>query len=220
MAQIVGVVLAGGEGRRLGQPKGQLQVEGQSLAERAVSVVWPFCASVLVSIRAGARTPAQGFPVVEDAPGPGRGPLAGIDAAFRATGTADLLVLACDYPRVDAWLVRRLLALATDPSADLVMVTDSGGRDHPLVGLWRRSAAPAVAEAMERQDYAIRALLPDLRLKRLGQAEFTGADLDQALLNVNWPADLEHLGLAGSVAEPQDDPAPERDGDEPSERQR
>ncbi|HXV76499.1 MAG TPA: molybdenum cofactor guanylyltransferase [Candidatus Polarisedimenticolaceae bacterium] len=192
MPQTVGVVLAGGRGDRLGRTKGDLAIDGNSLAERAASLLWPLCGSVLISIADGMANPAPDYPVVVDRPPPGRGPLVGIDAAFAATGDADLLVLACDYPRVSQSLMRRLAshAAATD---DLVMMTDFAGRDHPLVGLWRRAVAGVVRRAVETGRYKVRALLLELRVRRIGPAEFPGVDLDRVLLNVNSPEELARL---------------------------
>src|SRR5262245_53002815 len=100
MGQLIGVVLAGGEGRRMGAPKGGIAFEGMSLAERAARTLRPVCGSVLVSIARGQPNPAPAYPYVEDETPTSRGPLAGILAAFASTGKADLLVLACDYPWV------------------------------------------------------------------------------------------------------------------------
>jgi len=193
MAQLVGVVLAGGEGRRMGRDKASLVLAGQSLAERAASVLWPFCASVLVSVRPGVPSPVSRCPAVEDADASGRGPLAGISAAFAATGAADLLVLACDYPRVDDSLIRGMLEQASD-TADLSLLMDATGRDHPLVALWRRSAQGAVGEALAERQYRVSTLLGDLNVQRLGVDAFPAIDLKRSLINLNWPSDLDALG--------------------------
>jgi molybdopterin-guanine dinucleotide biosynthesis protein A len=127
-----------------------------------------------------------------DPPPAGRGPLVGIDGAFEATGDADLMVLACDYPLATPSLMRALTEQMSEED-DLVMMTDYAGRDHPLVGVWRRRAAPAVRRALERRQYKVRGLLVDLAVRRLGPAELRGVDLDRVLLNVNRPEDLDVL---------------------------
>ena len=192
MAKPIGLVLAGGRGRRMGRSKGDLIVEGQGLALRAARVLQPLCRGVLISLRPDAPNPAPGFAVVEDPPPEGRGPLAGIHAAFEATAEADLLVLACDYPRVEMDLLERLLERAADP-ADLVVLTDETGRLHPLVGLWRRGMALAVAQALESGCYRVGSLLERDGAQRLGPAEFPEIDLGRALVNLNLRADLDSL---------------------------
>ena len=189
MGQKVGVVLAGGQGKRFGRTKGDLLMDGTTLAQRAASALWPHCGSVLISVAQGAANPAPDWPVVEDFPPPGRGPLAGIAAAFAATSGADLLVLACDYPRVGADLIGALAKLSLD-EFDLVMPTDGTGRDHPLVGLWSRRMQPLVNDALDDGRFRVHGLFPDCRVRRLDPAHFAVSDIDRALHNLNWPTDL------------------------------
>jgi len=193
MPQLIGVVLAGGRGSRFGKTKGDLILEGTTLADRAASALRPLCGSTLISISAGGQNPAPGFRTVEDSPPPGRGPLAGLLAAYDSTGKADLLVLACDYPRVSTRLLQEVVS-AIGEEDDLVIVTDRQGRDHPLVGFWRRSAERHVRAAMEERTYKVRALLAEVNVRRVGPVELAGFDLDETLLNVNTIEDLEALG--------------------------
>jgi molybdopterin-guanine dinucleotide biosynthesis protein A len=189
VAQTIGVVLAGGEGRRFGGGKAEAQLGGASLAERAARALRPLCGSVVVSIAKGGSNPAPGLPVVEDA-GPRIGPLGGIAASYAATGQADLLVLACDYPAVGTSFLRALLSQA-GTGDDLVFPVDEGGRDHPLVALWRRSAEPAVRQALTERANKLQSILPDLSVRRIPAAVFQNFDLARVLANVNWPSDFE-----------------------------
>lgn len=192
MAKPVGLVLAGGRGHRIGRPKGDLVVEGQGLASRAAEVLRLVCGRVLISLRSDLSNPAPGFATVEDGLPDGRGPLAGIHAGFEATNDADLLVLACDYPRVGKDLLERLLEQA-DELAELVLVREENGRLHPLVGLWRRGIAAAVAGALASARYKVLAVAEPARTQMLGPADFPGIDLDRALVNLNSRADLDSL---------------------------
>lgn len=189
MSQTIGLVLAGGRGSRMGQPKGEILFRGRSLAERAAFALRPLCGSVLISIAPGATNPSPSFSAVEDSLPAGRGPLAGIEAGFAATGRADLLVLACDYPAVETDLLRAILAAAR-PEQQVVFPVDPKGKDHPLVALWRRSAESAVRDALARRQHKVRAILGDLAVQRVRQRELPGLDLGRALVNVNVPEDL------------------------------
>lgn len=188
MAQTIGVVLAGGEGRRFGRPKGEVSLGGSTLADRAARALKPLCGSVIISIAKGGANPAPAYPPVEDH-GPRRGPLGGLAAAFASTGQADLLVLACDYPAVGTSFLRSLVAGADGPG-DLVFPVDGAGRDHPLVALWRRSAEAAVLSALGENAFKVAALFPDLAVRRLPAQVFPNFELRTVLANVNWPEDL------------------------------
>lgn len=192
MAKPVGLVLAGGRGRRIGRPKGELVIDGQGLASRAAEVLRPLCRRVLISLRRGASNPVAGFAAVEDGPPGGRGPLAGIQAGFEATNDADLLVLACDYPRVGTDLLERLLERA-DEAAELVQIGEESGRLHPLIGIWRRGIAGAVAEALASGRFKVRAVADPARTQTLLPDDFPGIDLGRALVHLNTREDLDSL---------------------------
>ena len=192
MSQCVGLVLAGGRGERLGRDKGGVRVRGRSLAESAAAALAPLCGELLVSVAPGMANPAPEHRRVEDPPPAGRGPLAGIDTAFRGAGEADLLVLACDYPNVGTALLRVVVG-AAQCGDEGVMPGDPDERDHPLVALWRRTAAGSVAAAVAEGRLTVRALLDELRVRRLGPADLPGFDLRQDLINVNSPGELESL---------------------------
>ena len=169
----------------MGRPKGELVWQGRSLATRAAEALWPICGSVVISVAPGVPSPAPGIPTVEDLGGEGGGPLAGIRAAFAGSESADLIVVACDYPLIDTDLLRTLVEVA-EPQAELVMPTDPAGRDHPLVALWRRSAEQAIVRAVSRERRRVHDLFTELRLQRV-HPDRLGEQRSRRLLNVNDP---------------------------------
>ena len=193
MVEPIGLVLAGGAGRRMGRAKGELRLAGgRTLALRAAEALAPLCRGVLISVRPGSDNPAPGYPAIEDSPPPGRGPLAGIQAGFENTDGAALLVLACDYPHAETDLLRRLSDRAGNHH-DIVMVTGGDGRDHPLVAFWSGRTRSRVCQALEQGSFGVRRLIATWKLLRLGPAEFPGVDLDASLVNVNTEDDLRRL---------------------------
>jgi molybdopterin-guanine dinucleotide biosynthesis protein A len=110
---------------------------------------------------------------------------------MEATGDADLLVLACDYPLIDTDLLARLVE--TEEKGDLVMLTDGSGRDHPLAAIWRRSAEEWVRCALAEERYKVRRLFAELDVVRLGPGEIPDRDLSRALTNVNMEEQLRRL---------------------------
>ncbi len=189
MIRPIGVVLAGGAGKRFGQPKGEALFEARTWATRAAETLARVCDGVVISVRPGGANPAPGFTVIEDAPPGGCGPLAGILSAFDSTASSDLLVLACDYTWVDAQLLGQLLALAP-PGADWIFPVDLAGRDHPLVGLWRRGLADRVRGAVHTGQFAVRTLIDRSRVRRVLPHELGLRADDRRLTNVNRAEDL------------------------------
>ncbi len=129
------IVLAGGAGRRLGgADKPALRVGGTTLLDRVLDA----CAGAGTTVVVGPHRPTA-RPVtrtVEDPPG--GGPVAALAAGLRRT-TADLvLLLAADLPFVTARTVAALLAGVGE--ADGAVMVDPGGRDQPLLAVYRAGA--------------------------------------------------------------------------------
>lgn len=185
----IGVVLAGGVSRRMGERKAEILLDGTPLGERAARLLAQCCDRVVISLATEDARSAYGFPAVVDHAPAGRGPLAGIDAAFRAGLAEDLLVLACDYPNVSHVLLDELVRSAS-PGIDVVLPVDASGRDHPLVALWRRSAHAEVVRALDADRLAVHGVVERVAVLRLTAADLSGIDLAVELLNWNRPEDF------------------------------
>lgn len=115
---IVGAILAGGEGRRMGGAKGGLLLEGLPLVARSHAILEPLVGTLLSEVvvveRPGAPTPPGALTVIHDRH-PGRGPVGGLHAALhhaRERGLAGTFLLACDLPLVPTLWVARILERA------------------------------------------------------------------------------------------------------------
>lgn len=136
---IAAVVLAGGEGRRIGGGKPLRMLGGKTLLTRAVGQAAAFSDRVALAVRHPGQVGApEGLAVIADAPI--EGPLGGVAAALayaRAQGRAAVLTLPCDMPFTPLDLGARLDAALDDHTA---AIATSGGRMHPVCGLWRVEA--------------------------------------------------------------------------------
>jgi molybdopterin-guanine dinucleotide biosynthesis protein A len=190
---LVGVVLAGGESRRLGRDKAHLDVGGRSLAAAAAARLAAVADEVLIADR-GRGVLAGGTSVPD---GPGGGPAAGILGAAAARPGCPLLVLACDLPRVP----RELLAeLAASPAGcDWVVPRWEGGLE-PLAALYRPGALAVLAERVGSGRLAPHELAGEPRLATCyleGEALRRHGDPGTIFLNVNTPADVARLRTLG-----------------------
>jgi len=111
LAPLYGLVLAGGESRRMGRDKAGLEFHGRPQIDWAVELLKRHCERVFVSVRADQATdPLRGrHPTIVDTHA-GIGPIAGIAAAQATHPAAAWLVVACDLPRLDDGVLRRLIA--------------------------------------------------------------------------------------------------------------
>jgi molybdopterin-guanine dinucleotide biosynthesis protein A len=156
------IVLAGGEGRRLGGvDKAGLAVGSRSLLDRSLEAVRRAHQVVVVG---PARDLSGKVSVVREDP-PGGGPVAAIAAAMPQLRSGVVVVLACDMPFVTADTVEVLVTACragrpgerTDPNrVDGAQLVDSEGRRQYLAAAYRvpaltralREAGPSHGQAM------------------------------------------------------------------------
>jgi molybdopterin-guanine dinucleotide biosynthesis protein A len=179
------VVLAGGEGRRIGGGKPLRLLGGRTLLDRAVAQARAASDAVAVAVRDPGQTAGvAGVERLADAAW--EGPLGGLSAALafaRERGRAAVLTLPCDMPLTPSDLADRLAEALGSQGAALAA---SGGRLHPVCGLWRveaLGALPAYAATGRRSLKGFAA-----------EVGFTAVDwpvepLDP-FFNVNTPEDL------------------------------
>jgi molybdopterin-guanine dinucleotide biosynthesis protein A len=161
-------VLAGGAGRRLGgADKPGLRVGGSTLLDRVLAACPGAAATVVVGPRRGTARPVTW---TREQPA-GGGPLAALTAGVRHTTAGLVAVLAADLPFVTPAAVGALLD-GVPAGADGVLYTDPGGRDQPLLAVYRgeplrREIALLAAERAVLGGLPLRLLTAELTLGRL-----------------------------------------------------
>ncbi|MDD3650819.1 molybdenum cofactor guanylyltransferase MobA [Immundisolibacter sp.] len=186
-AAVTGLILAGGEGRRLGGvDKGLLELDGQPLVQHLARRLAGQVHTLLLSAnRHPERYRALGFDPLADGPYRGAGPLAGLRAGLAVCPTPWLLAVPCDMPLVPADLCARLWQAAPADDARARVPFD-GARHHYACLLLPRSALVPVTAALDAGRRSLRELLADLGW--LG-VDFATAGT-RAFSNLNTPADL------------------------------
>lgn len=176
-------MLAGGRGRRLGEPKMLARLGGRPLLAHALAHVREAGLDAVVVAKAGTPLPPVHVPIVREPDTPAH-PLLGIVTALRELPDAHgIVVLGGDLPFVPPALIR---ALAAAPGP---LVPAAAGRVEPLVARYDRAQLPALEDALAA-NAPIHAALSDA--PRLEGAALAALDPDGwACFNVNTPEDLE-----------------------------
>jgi molybdenum cofactor guanylyltransferase len=140
---VTGVVLAGGQGRRMGGiDKGLVELDGRSMIARVLERFAPQVDEVLINANQNLdRYRAFGFDVVPDAVGGYAGPLAGLHAAMMRATRPLVCTVPCDSPFLPPDLVARLSAALATAGAQLA-VARTFDQPHPVFCLVRRDVLP------------------------------------------------------------------------------
>lgn len=184
-----GVVLAGGEARRMGGgDKPLLRAGGRSLLDHVLDRLGPHGRPLAINARGDAgRFGPFGLPVLPDDL-PGAGPLAGVLAAMdwaAGLGCDAVLTVPGDTP-----FIPRDLPVMLAPAPAVAM---SGDRRHHLVALWPVAARAALRDRLAatgpdapRAAFGVRAFAATIGMR---DVVFSNRPFDP-FFNVNSPADL------------------------------
>lgn len=181
-ANLLGVVLAGGNGRRIGGSKATVAVSGAPLISYPVQAVRQALGNVAVVAKPDTELPPlPGVPIWVEPSQPCH-PLTGIVHALSVARDRPVLICACDLPLVTPELVQEIAA--ADAGQSPAVIARVSGELQPLLGCYRPAALPRLAEALEH---------PGISLRRaVGRLEPMAHDVSdpRLLLNVNAPEDV------------------------------
>ena len=186
---VVGVVLAGGRGSRMGHSKAQLPIAGEPLLRRVVGRLRAALSDVLVVGPPELAPLVPDIPVIPDTR-PGVGPLAGLEAALGAITARYAFVVACDMPFVAPPLVAAMAARAlTAADYDVVALRSAHGLEH-LHAVYARTCLAPIRDALDRGDLSVHGLLAGLRVLEVSPAEAALSDpTSLSAFNANTPAE-------------------------------
>ncbi len=187
---VIGAVLAGGHGRRIGRDKATVELDGRPLISYPVGALRSAGLDVVLALRRGQEMPVGLDDVsfvhdeFEDA-----GPLGGLHALLKWMPSEWALVVSCDQPFVRVNLLHGIIS-HSDCTADAV-VARTPERLQPMPGLYRKSCLPVVEGALERGEHRIQDVFRSLSLCELAGEDLDCLDLEHSsFININTPKDL------------------------------
>jgi molybdopterin-guanine dinucleotide biosynthesis protein A len=203
MTEVVGCILAGGLARRMGGgDKGLIRLGGRLVLDHVLDRLEPQVSQIVLNANGDpSRFAGYGLPVVADSiegfAGPLAGVLAGLDWAHDNTDAQWVATAATDTPFFPTDFVTRMLDGITAGGADMACAA-SGGRHHPVFGLWPVRLAADLRHALA--DEGIRKVDLWTARHKLVAVEFA-ADPHDPFFNVNRPEDVEEAErIAAGIA--------------------
>ena len=140
MTGVTGIVLAGGQGRRMGGvDKGLQPLRGRAMVEWVIERLAPQVDEIVINANQNLAEYARfGYRVVPDEVGGFAGPLAGLHAGLKSASSPLAVTVPCDSPFLPLDLVARLRAGLEANNAELA-VAKTGNQPHPVFALVRTS---------------------------------------------------------------------------------
>lgn len=184
---LIGLVLAGGSGSRMGQDKGLIIWHDKPHRYHLADLMSPFCQEVYISCRATQLADIDSnyqaiVDLHEDA-----GPVAAIFNALQTHPNSALLVVACDLPLVTSSTIQHLVDARHIDSFATTYASPVDGLPEPMLAIWEPQMLPVLnVHFLEGRRCARKALLRIEDKLKLIQSKSP-----EELINANAPADAE-----------------------------
>jgi len=177
---ITAVILAGGEGRRMGGlDKGLIELDGKPLIEHVIAQLIPQSSNIIISANRNLEHyQTYGYPIILDQI-KNQGPLAGILSALLQCKSDWLLTVPCDSPHLPLDLIQRIINTANQTSARLFTAHD-GHRSQPLFSMIHRDLTDSLQAYLAANNQKA-----GLWLARQGTVNVNFSDQPNAFININ-----------------------------------
>ncbi|MCX7136721.1 MAG: molybdenum cofactor guanylyltransferase [Proteobacteria bacterium] len=186
IAGITGVILAGGQGRRMGSvDKGLRELRGKAMVAWVLERFAPQVEEMLINANQNLDVYAKfGHRVIPDEIGGFAGPLAGLQRGLSEARHPLVATAPCDTPFLPADLVTRLHVALETQQAQLA-VARTGDQPHPVFCICRRDVLPHLTKFLNDGGRKIDAWYSTLKV-----VEVAFDDQPGAFSNINTPDEL------------------------------
>jgi molybdenum cofactor guanylyltransferase len=183
-----GIILAGGENRRMGTDKAFLVIDGRPMVEHILAVFNELFKNTIVVTNTPDRYRNYDVEVTSDALDI-RGPLTGIYSGLLRSTDEYNFVAACDMPFLSPRLISYMGEIAAGQDA---VVPQFDGFLEPLHAVYRRGILPLMETQLRKQDRRIRGLFDHINVRYLVEEEIVRFDpLKRSFRNLNTPKEYK-----------------------------
>ncbi|WP_339833236.1 molybdenum cofactor guanylyltransferase [Paenibacillus sp. FSL R7-0272] len=196
-----GIILAGGLSSRMGTNKALLELNGSAVLTHINNAIRPAVSRIVVAAGSNeAIYSALGdkdFEFVKDVY-PGKGPLAGLDAALSVSQTEWNLVSACDMPLLQTSFFNGMKRLAVQYPTCNAIVPRVEGRIHPLAGVYHRRVLPELEQCLIHDRLRVIRWLEEIGCHFAEIDELEQVGIEHAALqlsNMNTPEEFENIRI-------------------------
>jgi len=185
-----GLILAGGQSSRMGQPKSLLQYHGKPQYQHVSDMLLGFCERVFISCRAEHQSLFEGTETILDSDSYGDiGPLNGVLTAFDKDKNKAWLVVGCDYPLLEKSDFEQLIRARNPSCLATVFVNPDTQFPEPLIGIYEADAGPLLQEWLQMGNESLR------RFLEKHAVQIVVPQHPDCLKSVDTPEDMERLAI-------------------------
>ena len=188
-AGVYGLILAGGQSKRMGHDKAVINYHGKPQIQWAYELLSRHLEKVFISVRTDQENEPirAGLPQIQDQ-WITSGPLYGIASAHQTHPAAAWLVIACDLPWLDDASIKHLLA-NRDPSkvATAFVSVHHPGLPEPLCAIWEPASHQVIDTAIAIARNCPRKILINTETQLVSQLNPRSMD------NINHHQELEEI---------------------------
>jgi molybdopterin-guanine dinucleotide biosynthesis protein A len=187
------IILVGGRGARMGQPKATLRFGEVTLIERTVFELRRAFDNIVVVAAPASETielPALGAATIVHDDNAYQGPVGALLRGLRAARHELAFACSCDLPMLRCGVASWLTSLVGDFDAVIPQV---GGRLQPLHAVYHRRCAGALDAMLARGERRLSAIADAVNARIVSEAEYRRADPDTlSCFNINTSEDYTH----------------------------
>ncbi|MBB1489048.1 molybdenum cofactor guanylyltransferase MobA [Oceanospirillum sediminis] len=186
---VTAVILAGGQGQRMGgKDKGWVEFRDKPMISHVLQQVKPQVSGIIINAnRSFERYQSLGYPVIEDSASGFHGPLMGMLTGLRHASSDWILFVPCDTPLLPTDLADRLYQAVRKNNADLAVAHD-GERLQPVIALLHKSLLPSLEAWLEEGKRKI-----DRWFMQHKMVVVPFDDGESVFMNLNTPEELKEV---------------------------
>ncbi len=185
---MTGIILSGGENRRMGTDKAFLELSGRPMIEHILDVLRAVCGRLIIVTNSPERYASYGATLIRDIFDL-RGPLTGIYSGLMRSEDEYNFVTACDMPFLNAGLIAYLAEQASGYDVTLPKI---GEFAEPLHAVYHRRLLPVIEARLREDRREIRGILDSVKVRYITKDEISRFDPEQrSFKNINTRSEYE-----------------------------
>ncbi|MEK7850719.1 MAG: molybdenum cofactor guanylyltransferase [Deltaproteobacteria bacterium] len=185
-ADVTGVILAGGKSSRMGKNKALLEIGGERIIDKTVSLFKSLFKEVILVTNTPEEYAGLDVKVVTDI-FPGKGSLGGIYTGLTYASCDYSFIVSCDMPFLKRELIEYLINIKD--GFDVVVPKLRSGYE-PLHAVYSRECLKPIEALIKRDDLRIIGFYPKVRVKEVSEDELAPFISEPfPFININTPED-------------------------------